>query len=411
MRLQIFLTTALFLFSCKASAAGWEMQKTHGLIVGVLQWKDPGLAPFSNVHRKDSELHRTLLARGVRAERLGLLLDSQATAAAIEAGIRRAASDASPESVFFFYYAGHGIKDPTGIYLANYDIDSARPSAHGIRISRIAELIAENFKGSTVILSGDFCYSGAFEEALRSLAAKGKRGFVLASSTASNESTGNWTFSQTLIDCISGSPFCDGNEDGRVTLGEAAAETAMSMKFRERQRSSFRISGLDDSIEIAKTRGARPTGSGGYVLAPSGAANAPARILSRQASMLTVEFFSYSEKRSVTVEERLTRPLEFRTYSPGSTVNVLWNRKAYPARVLKVEDGFHLIRYDGYDSSWDEWVMDDRIADGEAVLVEWKGGWYPARILKREGGRAFVRYEGYGNEWDEWVTQARMRAR
>lgn len=50
-------------------------------------------------------------------------------------------------------------------------------------------------------------------------------------------------------------------------------------------------------------------------------------------------------------------------------------------------------------------------APGAQVEVEWNGRWFPARILKVDGGRYLVSYDGYGSNWDEWVAPARARPR
>ncbi len=45
----------------------------------------------------------------------------------------------------------------------------------------------------------------------------------------------------------------------------------------------------------------------------------------------------------------------------------------------------------------------------DAVQVEWKGKWYPAKILKQENGKFFIHYEGFDSSWDEWVTESRIK--
>lgn len=360
----LFSRTMVLLLLCAAlpaAAEDWDPGSTHGLIIGVLQWKDTSLAPFSARMRKDKELQQTLEQRGVRPGRTVLLLDREATRAAIERQLGQAASQASPGSVFFFYYAGHGIKDESGAYIANYDIDSQNPAASGVSIRRAAEIIAATFKGKTVIFSGDFCYSGAFEEALPILRARGMRGIVIASSSASNESTENWTFSQTLIDCIAGSPFCDKNADGRITLAEMNEEIGQAMRARERQKHGFKLAGHTGDLGMARSAGSTPANAGGYVLAPFNGTVLPARVVKTQGSRVQCEFYFYSEKKLLWLESRQTQALRFRSYRPGAAVQVLWHGQRYPARVLKEENGLHLITYTGYDSSWDEWVMDDRI--------------------------------------------------
>lgn len=343
------------------SAEQWNFASTQGLVVGVLQWRDPALSPFSDRYRKDVELYELLVRRGVPRARLGLLLDREATRQRIETALQKAASGAAPDSVFFFYYAGHGIKDESGAYIANYDINAESPGQSGMNIRRIAQIIAANFKGKRVIFSGDFCYSGAFEEALRILAAKGFQGAVVTSSSASNESTENWTFSQTLIDCLSGNPFCDRNADGQITLAEANTEIAEAMKARERQRNGFLVSGMTQEILLGPAAGKRPANAGIYVTVREQGTDLPARVLERSESKALCEFYTYSEKKSIWVENGRLKEMRFRQFPAGSTVQVLWHGKAYPARVLKAQGGFHLITYTGYDSSWDEWVMADRI--------------------------------------------------
>lgn len=48
-------------------------------------------------------------------------------------------------------------------------------------------------------------------------------------------------------------------------------------------------------------------------------------------------------------------------YSVQDHVQVLWQGSWYPAVILKIEGNKYLIHYDGYDSSWDEWVTTDRM--------------------------------------------------
>jgi len=365
MRISRQLLALLALLSAlPACAEDWNPAVTHGIVVGVLEWKDSSLSSFSARMRKDKELHRLLEKRGVPQNRLVLLLDRDATKYAIEKQLRETASQTSADSVLFFYYAGHGLKDAAGVYIANYDIDASNPAPTGVSIRRIAEIIAAHFKGKTVIFSGDFCYSGAFDEALQILGARGKRGILIASSSASNESTENWTFSQAFIDCMAGSPFCDKNADGRITLGEVNEEIGQIMKARERQKHGFKLIGVTSDWVFARANRSRPPNGGDFVMAPYNGEMLPARILNIQGQRVQCEFYFYSEKKVIWLAASQTQALRFRSYVLGSNVWVLWHGQRYPARVLKEEGGLHLITYTGYDSSWDEWVMDNRIAAG-----------------------------------------------
>ncbi|HEY0971174.1 MAG TPA: Tudor-knot domain-containing protein [Gemmatimonadales bacterium] len=48
-------------------------------------------------------------------------------------------------------------------------------------------------------------------------------------------------------------------------------------------------------------------------------------------------------------------------YGVGDQVWVYWTGTSHRASILQARDGQYLIRYDGYDSRWDEWVGPGRI--------------------------------------------------
>ena len=100
-------------------------------------------------------------------------------------------------------------------------------------------------------------------------------------------------------------------------------------------------------------------------------------------------------------------------YKVNDKIEVQWNGKWYKATILQVEDGKYLIHYEGYASSWDEWIGDDRIkadyAAGDIVQVLWNGKWFKAEILKAENGKYLIHYDGYDSSWDEWVDKDRIK--
>ena len=49
--------------------------------------------------------------------------------------------------------------------------------------------------------------------------------------------------------------------------------------------------------------------------------------------------------------------------------------------------------------------------DATSVEVFWGSSWYKATILRREGPRTFIHYEGWSSTFDEWVTPDRLRPR
>ena len=98
--------------------------------------------------------------------------------------------------------------------------------------------------------------------------------------------------------------------------------------------------------------------------------------------------------------------------SVGQRGEVLWKGAWYPAQVLNVSGNSCYITYDGYDSSWDEWVKPSRFralfAVGQSVRIFWKGQWYPGQILDISSNSYKITYDGYDSSWDEWVEPARV---
>jgi len=78
--------------------------RTHGLVVGVLSWKDSLLSPFSAEKRKDRELAETLVQRArVPQSEVTTLLDRAGTRAAILAAVESAASRTRRGDTLVFY--------------------------------------------------------------------------------------------------------------------------------------------------------------------------------------------------------------------------------------------------------------------------------------------------------------------
>ncbi|MEZ5670276.1 MAG: hypothetical protein R3F55_23180 [Alphaproteobacteria bacterium] len=141
-----------------------------------------------------------------------------------------------------------------------------------------------------------------------------------------------------------------------------------------------------------------------------------------------ISYDGYDSSWDEWVDPSRLQALDNRTGSAclrGVAVSIEWNGGWYAGRVLDGPrpDGSCYVTYDGYDSSWDEWVSPDRLqavgnvaaglcVPGSAVGIEWNGSWYPGRVLEGPGpdGSCYVGYDGYDSSWDEWVTPDRLRA-
>ena len=392
-------------------------ENTYGVIAGALEWKDPGFSPFSNKNRKDKELYTLLKSQGVQSKNVTLLIDNEATVDAIKSAVTEALEKAPEGSTFIFYYAGHGVKDEDSkIYFASYDITTGNYKKTGFDVSWFGDAIRDKFKGKLVWLLADCCYSGALLDEAEKINSAGKNVIALTSAASCNISTANWTFTQSIIDCLSGLPFADRNNDGTISISETGTELGDAMKYRERQMCGYKLLGIDESSPLAKTSGSVNVAGGDfspgtYYMGPKGSDMAAVRILKSENNKVECEFYDYSDKSTVTLSPDKLQPIYFINYSVGDKIKVSWEGQWYDAEVKKAQNDFYYIKYAGYEDFWNEWVAYDRIKTGKerSAKVEQNGVWYPAEVLEEKGGKYFIRYGNYGYVWDEWVGSERIK--
>jgi hypothetical protein len=393
-----------------ASVYSIEPASTYVFIAGVLKWQSPSLAAFSNKNRKDEELYDLLLSKGVSKANTVYLKDDQATLANMTAELKNLLSRTTAGSTFIFYYAGHGVRAGDGpVSFANYDYKAG----NGFAAATVSEQIKSLFKGKQVWLLADCCFSGSLMEEAKKVNSTGKSVIAFTSSTSSNISTGNWTFTQTMIDCLSGLAVCDRNSDKKISLAEVRSELFDAMKYREKQLSGTAFYNVDETTPF--NLGAVQAGSVPkavvYIYMQQNLKFEPARVLSYSGVNITGELYHYSDKVTVTVPVARTKEIPFADFPVGSKVQVEWNGKYYPAEIKEVKNGFHYVHYTGYNDSWNEWVMYNRINAGnkKPCTIEWQGTWYPGEMLQEKNGKYFVHYNGFGNDWDEWVGKERIK--
>ncbi|HEV7780452.1 MAG TPA: Tudor-knot domain-containing protein [Chitinophagaceae bacterium] len=421
-----FLLAASF-FSCKSksntagtntteantaeTSAGFDPANTYVFISGVLKWQSPSLSSFDNTNRKDEELYHLLAGKGISKTNMIYLKDGEATLVNMNKKLKEILQKTTPGSTFIFYYAGHGVRAGNGpVCFANYDYESG----NGFAAATVSEQVNDLFKGKQVWLLGDCCYSGALMEEGKKIGARGKNVVVFTSSSSSNVSTGNWTFSQTIIDCLNGSGVCDRDTDGKISLGEVKSELFDAMKYREKQLSGTAFFNTSEAssfnLSAVQSIAGKPA-KVEYIYVQQDNKFEPARVLKYAGNTVTGELYHYSDKAAVTVPVSKTKPIAFADYPVGKEVEVEWHGKNYPAVIKEARDGFHYIHYTGYDDSWNEWVMYDRIFtnDQKKCTIEWSGQWYPGEMLQEKDGKYFVHYTGFGKDWDEWVGKERIK--
>lgn len=361
--LLLSLATADLLGPAQAADPTWNPRNTLVFAVGVLHWQASDLYhSFPEENRRDAELIGELRERGVAADRLIFLKDEQATRKHIRAQLVRLLAKSKHDDWLILYFAGHGVRAGGVTYLANYDI-AADTAGTGWAVPKIFDMIEEHFRGDRVMLWADCCSSGGL--GIEAARRKGKISYgVLTSVEPSGTSTGHWTFTDCLLKGLRGNALVDLDHDGRVRLDELARYTEGEMAFAEKQLAWFSTTGRFDPK---------------LVLAP-----AP----------------PWSDQGA------------------GTRVEVNWKGKWWPAYALANQAGQTRVHYAGFGNDWDEWVGPERIRPylpqnlpaGARVEVSYEQKWWPARVLESRLGLQHIRYDGYGAQWDEWVGPDRWRA-
>ena len=358
-----------------SEAGEWEPKKTYAVIVGVLEWKN-GLAPFPKRNRKDQELRNLLIKRGTPTENVTMLLGKEATLAKIRKAITQTLSKTSKDSTLVIYYDGHGWAVGDDFCFGNYDVQSDRKDT-AWSLNELAATVTGEFKGSRAFFWADCCYSGGLEVVVNKLASRKIASFSLTSASIENTSTRNWTFTQSLLDGLAGSPLIDTNGDGLITLGELRTEVRDAMNHMEGQEHGFKANRLDDSLVLAKASGrltkvpkakyhlgsyVRVQGRYGRVVGVKGV----------KADEYSVQFYDYTEK---IVKQYAEKDLVISTRKPDA-------RSRRRPQVARMEPD---------------------------CTVEWRGAWYDAKVLKKKPGHWYIHYVDDNDSWDEWVGKDRIR--
>lgn len=284
----------------------WQAQRTFVFVVGILEWQDKEtFESFPKEERQDRELVRFFREKGVPDSQIVYLQDRAATTRRIQTELRSLLSRTQEGDTLFLYYTGHGYKNDDGrAYFASYDTnDGDNP---GWAVGSIAATVERYFKGSNAFLTADCCFSGALAERVRALRSRISYA-VFASSTSNEVSTGNWTFTETLLAGLRGRAYVDTDGDGEITFNELAREIKSDMQFAEEQSSIYVLTGNFEQQTVLADAGSR------------------------------------ADKRV------------------GSRVEVYSEGDWYKARIIDAMRGRYRVHYYGYEGSYDEWVRPSQI--------------------------------------------------
>lgn len=379
-RLLIAITSIFALLQSYTAALSaeakldWDPEHTWVFAVGILEWEHADIYPSfpaAMKNRRDQQLVEQFSEAGVPKKQMVYLQDAAATKRRIEREFRALLDKTDEGDLLIFYFAGHGSRDAdTGqTWFANYDAGESDDSAWNIR--SVFRSIDNHFSGSRALLLADCCHSGAlYDECRRRNRDDGDAELAYAALTSSyshNTSTGNWTYTDSLLAGFRGESQVDLNHDDIIELNELAQYTDLELAFLEGQKSMFFA--------------------------------APA--FPRAAKLAWVE------------DELVPRV--------GGRVEVESKGRWYKAKIIDVDADQVEVHYAGFGDSWVEWIGPDRVrlyqpaqfAEGDKVDVQWENDkkWYPATVRKAWYGLHLVHYDDYDNTTDEWVGPGAIRLR
>ena len=365
MRYAVFVLAMMLAAPLIAEEAAWQPEKTWVFAVGVLAFENKKLATWPDEGRVDAVMIDAYKKRGVPDDHILFIKNADATKENLTKKFAEHLAKAKAGDTFVFYYAGHGGRDQQDdarpVAFIPFDSKASKAKSNW-SVSEVFDAIDQNFKGDKVLLTADCCHSGALAIEAPKHSAKISYG-VLTSAHASSRSTGNWTFTQCLVDMISGNALLDGNADGKVTFTEAARYCEEEMAFMEGQLSCSECTGKFDKDTVMAKAGEKK----------------PARV--------------------------------------GDRCEAEEKGKWYKVRVLDAKDGKFFVTWLGWDKKYDCWLEEKQLREhkpmaqsgGTAVECEWDGVWYPAKVMQNKLGLHLVHYEGYPDADDEWVPPKRMR--
>lgn len=370
--LAVLVPTVLVLLAARALAAGPTLDpaRTFVFSASIVKWPESaGLAEFTD-ERRDAAFVSAFGAAGVSSDNITFLTDEKATLAAIRSGIRALAARAGEGSTLVLAFQGHGGREAGDTWFMPYDVgeDVTRTA---FAFSEIGPILESCWKGERLVLVGDCCHSGALADVVARFEKSKVKAACFTSATASNRSTGHWTFTEALIDGLRGDGRLDRDHDGTVTFAETDRWIHEAMKYREGQL----------------THATRTTSFEADFCLHAVATKVPAV----PGDVQVGDFVEAMDRES----------------------------KWYLADVLSYADGKYHVHYEGWESKWDEDVAKDRLRAprgktlevGSRYEVEWdEGDWYPGTVTKvEEGWFYWVHYEGENGQDDEWITPDRAR--
>lgn len=228
----------------------WNPRTTHVVILGLglNDWADPDNPEW----RRHATLAQAFRSMGVPSKQVHFWEDEEGTAAKMKRALPRILETMEEDSLFVFYYAGHGDLDAE----EEDEFYFVHPTEEDDTLygSELLDMLEEHFEGARAVLFLDCCYSGWMARAVADLDTDGEYA-ALTSSTADIESTGNWTFTDCLLSALRGERGIDANHDGSISFKELAKHVTHQMRTVDQQPADYdHTEDFDPSFRLALVR-------------------------------------------------------------------------------------------------------------------------------------------------------------
>lgn len=357
---KIFLILLLFSNAFAQTSTDWNPKKTWVFFVSLVEWKDSeSFESFPKENRRDVVFLNVLRQKGVPETQIVNLRDQTATITSIRDSFETFLSKVPEDASILVYYSGHGYKVDAETYLASYD--AGIKTERSWSVSSIPKSIELYSKSRHAIIIIESCYSGAVVDLIKTR--RSRVSYAVFASTPTNaSSTGDWTFTESLIYAFRGESFGDRNKDGKITFAELAQNSYDDLLFAEEQLSQSVLTGdfNDQSAITAAKKGNSPR-LGNRVEAFDGNDWYKAIITDARNGTYKVHYYGYeySDDQYVSTDE-IRQPARQKQFKIGEEVEAKIDDEWYPAHVMKAVGGAHLVSFDNYDE-WDEWVPSDQV--------------------------------------------------
>lgn len=268
-----------------AGAPGTRVGERFALVVGLSRYQNEaqGVGPLPGAAEGAARLAEFLKSEkggGFPEANVFLLVDEQATSAALRHALFVSLQKAIEEDLVLFFFCGHGAPEPGGAanyYLLTYDADPQNLPGTAMPTWDVEMAFNRNVKARRAALFIDACHVpgvGAAEGVrsvgatnlvnryLKKLAESGE-GRALVTATGEGELTartpgepeGPGLFTRSLLEALSGR--ADENLDGVVTLGETIDYLRDMVAAATRGRQRPEVTGkFDRNLPLGVVRGA-----------------------------------------------------------------------------------------------------------------------------------------------------------